>query len=62
VLRLLGWEKGLLVQCFTAEEGPRERQQLLTDFANGDLQALVAMRRLDEGGASTRIAFINNSQ
>ena len=63
VLRLLGWEKGLLVHRFTAEEGPRERQQLLTDFANGDLQALVAMKCLDEGVdvPSTRTAFITAS-
>lgn len=60
VLRLLGWEKGLLIHRFTAEEGTRERQQLLTDFANGDLQALVAMKCLDEGVdvPSTRTAFI----
>jgi superfamily II DNA or RNA helicase len=60
VLRLLGWGKGLLVHRFTAEEGPRERQQLLADFANGDLQSLVAMKCLDEGVdvPSTRTAFI----
>jgi len=60
VLRLLGWEKGLLVHRFTAEENPRERQQLLADFASGDLQALVAMKCLDEGVdvPSTRTAFI----
>lgn len=60
VLRILGWEKGLLVHRFTAEEDPRERQQLLTDFANGDLQALVAMKCLDEGVdvPNTHIAFI----
>lgn len=39
VLRLLGWEKGLLVQRFTAEEDTRERQQRLSDFASGELQA-----------------------
>ena len=60
VLRLLGREKGLWVHRFTAEEGPRERQQLLTDFANGNLQALVAMKCLDEGVdvPSTRTAFV----
>ena len=60
VLRLLGWEKGLLVHRFTAEENARERQQLLTDFASGALQALVAMKCLDEGVdvPSTRTAFI----
>lgn len=49
VLRLLGLEKGLLVHRFTAEEGTEERQRLLSDFAKGDLQALVAMKCLDEG-------------
>ncbi|NOK58237.1 MAG: DEAD/DEAH box helicase [Chloroflexi bacterium AL-W] len=59
VLRLLGWEKGLLVHRFTAEEDPHERQQLLTSFASGDLQGLVAMKCLDEGVdvPSTRTAF-----
>lgn len=59
VVSLLGWDKGLLVHRFTAEENPQERQQLLTDFANGDLQALVAMKCLDEGVdvPSTRTAF-----
>ncbi|HYV07817.1 MAG TPA: DEAD/DEAH box helicase family protein, partial [Blastocatellia bacterium] len=60
VLQLLGWEKGLLVHRFTAEEGPNERQQLLADFASGSLQGLVAMKCLDEGVdvPSTRTAFI----
>ena len=60
VLRLLGWEKGLLVHRFTAEEDPPERQHLLADFATGDLHALVAMKCLDEGVdvPSTRTAFI----
>lgn len=60
VLQLLGWEKGLLVHRFTAEEGPTERQQLLADFASGSLQGLVAMKCLDEGVdvPSTRTAFI----
>jgi superfamily II DNA or RNA helicase len=60
VLRLLGWEKGLLVHRFTAEEDPPERQRLLADFATGNLHALVAMKCLDEGVdvPSTRTAFI----
>lgn len=59
VLQLLGLEKGLLVHRFTAEEGTVERQRLLTDFARGDLQALVAMKCLDEGVdvPSTKTAF-----
>ena len=60
VLRLLGWEKGLLVHRFTAEEDAKERQRLLADFASGKLQSLVAMKCLDEGVdvPSTRTAFI----
>jgi superfamily II DNA or RNA helicase len=59
VVRLLGWEKGLRVHTFTAEEAANERQQLLKDFANGDLQGLVAMKCLDEGVdvPTTRTAF-----
>jgi superfamily II DNA or RNA helicase len=59
VLQLLGLEKGLLVHRFTAEEGTVERQRLLTEFAKGDLQALVAMKCLDEGVdvPSTKTAF-----
>lgn len=49
VLRLLGWEKGLRVHGFTADETSKERQRLLKDFAEGELQALVAMKCLDEG-------------
>jgi superfamily II DNA or RNA helicase len=44
-MRLLGWDKGLLCHRFTAEEDPKERQQLLADFASGDIQALAACRR-----------------
>jgi DNA phosphorothioation system restriction enzyme len=60
VLHLLGWEKGLLVHRFTAKEDTKERQQLLADFASGNLQALAAMKCLDEGVdvPSTRTAFI----
>lgn len=59
VMRLVGWEKGILCHRFTAEEDPKERQQLLADFAGGDIQALAAMKCLDEGVdvPSTRTAF-----
>ncbi len=49
VMQLLGWDKGLLVHRFTAEETAEERQRLLAGFANGEWQALVAMKCLDEG-------------
>lgn len=60
VCRLVGWDHGLLIHTFTAEEHNDERQQLLADFAAGHLQGLVAMKCLDEGVdvPNTRIAFI----
>lgn len=60
VMSLLGWDKGLLLHRFTAEESNDERQQLLADFASERLNALVAMKCLDEGVdvPSTRTAFI----
>ena len=60
VLRLLGWEKGLLVHRFTATENTVERQRLLADFAAGNLHGLVAMKCLDEGVdvPATRSAFL----
>lgn len=60
IQRMLGWDHGLLVQRFTAEEDTRERKQRLADFASGEIQALVAMKCLDEGVdvPSTRTAYI----
>ena len=51
---------GLRVAKFTAEESADERQELLKMFASGHLQALVAMRCLDEGVdvPSTQTAYI----
>lgn len=59
VMQFVGWEKGILIDQFTAKESPQERQRLLTEFANGNLQALAAMRCLDEGVdvPSTRTAY-----
>lgn len=59
IVPLLGWEKGLLVHRFTAEEDTATRKKLLQQFAEGELQALVAMKCLDEGVdvPSTRTAF-----
>jgi superfamily II DNA or RNA helicase len=48
-LRLLGIEKGVRVHRFTAEEDAKTRQRLLDQFADGQLQGLVAMKCLDEG-------------
>lgn len=49
VMRLAGNEKGIFVHPFTAQEDNRLRQDLLKDFASGQLQALAAIRCLDEG-------------
>ena len=60
VVRLLGWDKRLRVHRFTAREDIPTRQQLLRQFDNCELEALVAMNCLDEGVdvPSTRTAFI----
>jgi superfamily II DNA or RNA helicase len=49
VLRLIGTRIRMRANRFTAEETPTEREELLRDFASGRLQALVAIRCLDEG-------------
>ncbi len=60
VLPILGNEFGLRVHKFTADESTEERRLLLNDFSDGRLQALVAMRCLDEGVdvPSTQVAYI----
>ena len=59
-VRELLTDLGLRVAKFTAEESTAERQELLKMFASGHLQALVAMKCLDEGVdvPSTRTAYI----
>ena len=51
---------GLRVAKFTAKETAAERRELLNMFASGHLQALVAMKCLDEGVdvPSTQTAYI----
>ena len=60
VVHLLGWEKRIAIHRFTAEESAGTRRKLLADFDSGKLQALAAMRCLDEGVdvPSTRTAYI----
>lgn len=60
VVRTLGWEKRLMVHRFTAREDTSTRRTLLKNFADGELQALVAMHCLDEGVdvPSTQTAYI----
>lgn len=51
---------GLRVARFTADENRGQRERLLSQFEEGDLQALVAIRCLDEGVdvPSTRTAYM----
>lgn len=61
VADMLGNELGMRVSKFTSEENAQERELLKADFAEGKhLQALVAIRCLDEGVniPSIRTAFI----
>lgn len=60
VVRLLGRELGMSVNSYTAETSVEERKDLRGRFADGKLQALVAIRCLDEGVdiPETRHAFI----
>lgn len=60
VLALLGTELGIRVNTFTAEEDREMRKDLLDRFTDGELQALAAIRCLDEGVdiPATQRAFI----
>lgn len=60
VTRRLGGELGLRVHQFTYEESQSDRERLLSDFESGSLQALVAIRCLDEGVdvPATRTAYM----
>lgn len=59
-VKLLGRDLGLRVRSYTAETPVGERDDLRAEFADGHLDALVAIRCLDEGVdiPSTRTAFI----
>lgn len=60
VTELLGNELGIRAHQFTYEEDQETRGRLLQDFENGTLQALVAIRCLDEGVdvEATQTAFM----
>jgi len=49
VQELMGVKLGMKVSKFTAEESRTERQEIITAYKNNDLQALIAIRCLDEG-------------
>jgi superfamily II DNA or RNA helicase len=59
-LSRVGGELGLRASPFTSEENNDERSRLLKQFAAGDIQALLAIRCLDEGVdvPMTRTAYI----
>jgi DNA phosphorothioation system restriction enzyme len=59
-LARVGGELGLRASPFTSEENNDERTRLLKQFAAGDIQALLAIRCLDEGVdvPMTRTAYI----
>lgn len=60
ITNLMGNDLGLKIHQFTYEENQQERERLLDEFEAGELQALVAIRCLDEGidVPATRTAFI----
>jgi DNA phosphorothioation system restriction enzyme len=49
VTRLLGEEHGFRVRKFTCDEGVEDRESILTALRDGSLDAVVAIRCLDEG-------------
>lgn len=49
VARLLGERHGLRVRNFTYRESPADREEILRDLGSGFLDAVVAIRCLDEG-------------
>lgn len=49
VARLLGERHGMRVRNFTYRESPAEREEILRDLGSGFLDAVVAIRCLDEG-------------
>jgi DNA phosphorothioation system restriction enzyme len=57
---LLREDIGLRVHQFTAQESQSEREELLERFETGELQALIAIRCLDEGVdvPATKTAFM----
>ena len=60
VTELLGTQMQIRAHQFTYEEGRATRERLLDDFETGGLQALVAIRCLDEGVdvPATKTAFM----
>ena len=59
-IAIIGKDLGMRCARYTAETSAMRRQNLLEQFANGELQVLVAIRCLDEGVdiPATRTAFM----
>jgi superfamily II DNA or RNA helicase len=59
VKKILGVDKKIRLHEFTGEQSRIERKNILTRFSKGELQALMAMKCLDEGVdvPATRIAY-----
>lgn len=49
VVKMLGKDLGMAISKFTSEEDINERKLLKTEFRDGNLQALIAIKCLDEG-------------
>lgn len=63
VVKMLGNDLNMKVHTFTSREDKEERQELLQRFEEGELQALVAIKCLDEGVdvPATQTAYIISS-
>ena len=48
-VKLIGSDVGMRCARYTADTSPQRRQDLLEQFAGGEIQVLVAIRCLDEG-------------
>jgi superfamily II DNA or RNA helicase len=59
IKKILGGDKKLRLHEFTGEQTRTERKNILARFSKGELQALMAMKCLDEGVdvPATRIAY-----
>ena len=49
VISIAGNEVGMKIAKFTAEESSQERKEILSSFEKGELEAIAAIRCLDEG-------------
>jgi DNA phosphorothioation system restriction enzyme len=60
ILKMVGSDLGMKANKITAQESNDTRRRLLKDFGSGDIQALVAIKCLDEGVdvPRTETAFI----